>query len=561
MRTNADTGEDAARARRFGAEGIGLCRTEHMFLGDRRELVERLILAETEDEQQAALAALLPLQRGDFIEIFKAMDGLPVTVRLIDPPLHEFLPPLEELAVKVALAEAKGEDPGRDETLLAAVHRMHEQNPMLGLRGVRLGLVIPGLFAMQVRAIAEAAAECRKAGGDPRPEIMVPLVGAVQELETVRQEAEAVLAEVAESPASTVDALIGTMIEVPRAALTAGQIAEAAQFFSFGTNDLTQMGWGFSRDDVEGVVLRPATWSWASSACRRSSRSTATASAGWCGSRSTEGRAARPGPEDRRLRRARRRPRLGPLLPRGGPGLRLLLPVPGAGGAAGGRPGGERGGRPPTVADRTVTAGGAPLRSEVMVDHDEQRYAAEPPKDGAPGRGPFQRDRARVLHSAGFRRLATKTQVHTTDWRRRPRRSDDFLRTRLTHSLEVAQIAREMGERLGCDPDVVDTAGLAHDLGHPPFGHNGEDALDAVAQPCGGFEGNAQTFRVLTRLEAKVPGAGLNLTRASLDATCKYPWPRRPGQRKFGVYADDAESSPGCATAPRREPARAWRRR
>jgi pyruvate,orthophosphate dikinase len=252
VRTNADTGEDAARARRFGAQGIGLCRTEHMFLGDRRELVERLILAGNEQEQAAALAALLPLQRGDFIEIFRAMDGLPVTVRLIDPPLHEFLPPLEELAVKVALAEERGEDPGRNKTLLAAVHRMHEQNPMLGLRGVRLGLVIPGLFDMQVRAIAEAAAELKQAGGDPRPEIMVPLVGAVQELETVRQETEAVLRDVAEKSGVDVPALIGTMIEVPRAALTAGQIAESAEFFSFGTNDLTQMGWGFSRDDVEG---------------------------------------------------------------------------------------------------------------------------------------------------------------------------------------------------------------------------------------------------------------------------------------------------------------------
>src|SRR3954447_1310912 len=169
-----------------------------------------------------------------------------------------------------------------------------------------------------------------------------------------------------------------------------------------------------------------------------------------------------------------------------------------------------------------------------MADGDVQRWVPEPMKDSGYGRTAFQRDRARVLHSAGFRRLATKTQVHTAG-------SDDFLRTRLTHSLEVAQISREMGARLGWRPDVVDVAGLAHDLGHPPLGHNGEHALDQVAQPCGGFEGNAQTLRVLTRLEAKVPGAGLNLTRATLDATSKYPWPRRPGKRKFGVYEDDLE--------------------
>ena len=253
VRANSDTGEDSARARRFGAEGIGLCRTEHMFLGDRRELVEKLILARTDDERDAALAALLPLQRADFVEIFREMDGLPVTVRLIDPPLHEFLPPLEELAVKVAVAEAKGEDPGKDAALLTAVRRMHEQNPMLGLRGVRLGLVIPGLFAMQVRAIVEAAVERAGDGGTPKPEIMVPLVGAVQELETVKAEAEKVIAEVIGD--SGVEVLIGTMIEVPRAALTAGQIAESAEFFSFGTNDLTQMGWGFSRDDVEGAFF------------------------------------------------------------------------------------------------------------------------------------------------------------------------------------------------------------------------------------------------------------------------------------------------------------------
>src|SRR4029453_9151874 len=167
-----------------------------------------------------------------------------------------------------------------------------------------------------------------------------------------------------------------------------------------------------------------------------------------------------------------------------------------------------------------------------MTDGDALRWAHEPAKDSGYGRTQFERDRARVQHSAGFRRLATKTQVHTAG-------SDDFLRTRLTHSLEVAQISREMGARLGCDPDVVDTAGLAHDIGHPPFGHNGEAALDLAAQPCGGFEGNAQTLRGLTRLEAQGPGAGLNLTRASLDACAKSPWFRRPGLRKFGVYTDD----------------------
>jgi pyruvate, orthophosphate dikinase len=248
VRANADTPEDAARARRFGAQGIGLCRTEHMFLGERRELVEALILAGTDEERREALDALLPLQRKDFEGIFDAMSGLPVTIRLIDPPLHEFLPSLEDLSVRVAVAEERGEDPGRDRRMLDAVRHMHEENPMLGLRGVRLGLVVPGLFAMQVRAIAEAAAAVSASGGDPRPEIMVPLVGAVQELETVKAEALQVLASVEGAPPT----LIGTMIEVPRAALTAGEIAGAAEFFSFGTNDLTQMGWGFSRDDVEG---------------------------------------------------------------------------------------------------------------------------------------------------------------------------------------------------------------------------------------------------------------------------------------------------------------------
>jgi pyruvate,orthophosphate dikinase len=253
VRANADTGEDCARARRFGAAGVGLTRTEHMFLGERRQLVERLILAENDEQQQAALDALEPLQRGDFIEIFEAMDGLPVTIRLIDPPLHEFLPDLTDLSVKIALA---GDDATeQDQKLLEAVRRLHEQNPMLGLRGVRLGLVIPGLFAMQERAIAQAAAELKKAGADPRPEIMIPLTASVQEMEITREEAAKVLESVEKETGVFVHTLIGTMIEVPRATMIAGEIARSAEFFSFGTNDLTQMGWGFSRDDVEGAFF------------------------------------------------------------------------------------------------------------------------------------------------------------------------------------------------------------------------------------------------------------------------------------------------------------------
>ncbi len=255
VRANADTAEDAARARAFGAQGIGLCRTEHMFLGDRRALIERLILADTAEDRDGALAALLPLQRSDFVALLEAMDTLPVTIRLLDPPLHEFLPDRTSLAVKVALSQASGHADPADERLLAAVERLHESNPMLGLRGVRLGLLIPGLFALQVRAIAEAVCDQIDAGRGPKVEIMVPLVGSVMELHLVRDEAEAVIAEVAARRKVDLNVPIGTMIELPRAALTAHRIAEAADFFSFGTNDLTQTTWGFSRDDVEAAIF------------------------------------------------------------------------------------------------------------------------------------------------------------------------------------------------------------------------------------------------------------------------------------------------------------------
>jgi pyruvate, orthophosphate dikinase len=259
VRANADTPDDAARARRFGAQGIGLCRTEHMFLGERKALVENLILAESTDEQEKALAELLPMQRDDFVGILEAMDGLPVTVRLIDPPLHEFLPEYTDLAVEVALHDERGVRDTKEHTLLDAVKRLHEENPMLGLRGVRLGIVIPGLFAMQARAILQAAALRVKAGGDPHPEIMIPLVATVQELELVRADIDEVAREIEEETGVRPDFKVGTMIELPRAVMAAGEIAGAAEFFSFGTNDLTQMTWGFSRDDVEasffGVYL------------------------------------------------------------------------------------------------------------------------------------------------------------------------------------------------------------------------------------------------------------------------------------------------------------------
>ena len=258
VRANADTPLDSTRAIEFGAEGIGLCRTEHMFLGERRPLVERAILSAPEsDERQAAFNELEKLQKQDFLEMLEVMDGKSMTVRLIDPPLHEFMPALIELETKVAVGKATGTLDPADEAMLVEVRRMHEQNPMLGLRGVRLGIYLPGLFALQMRALCEAAAELVGRGLNPRPEIMVPLVGSVRELQLVREEAEGIIASVAAAHGVDLSGIsIGAMIELPRAAMTAEDLAEEADFFSFGTNDLTQTVWGFSRDDVEGVFFQ-----------------------------------------------------------------------------------------------------------------------------------------------------------------------------------------------------------------------------------------------------------------------------------------------------------------
>lgn len=257
VRANADTPLDSKRAIEFGAEGIGLCRTEHMFLGERRPLVERAILsAPASPERQAAFDELEKLQKQDFLEMLQVMDGKSMTVRLIDPPLHEFMPALIELETKVAVGKATGTLDPADESMLAEVRRMHEQNPMLGLRGVRLGIYLPGLFALQMRALCEATAELVARGLHPEPEIMVPLVGSVRELQLVREEGEAIIADVARARGVDLSGVtIGAMIELPRAAMTAEDLAEEADFFSFGTNDLTQTVWGFSRDDVEGVFF------------------------------------------------------------------------------------------------------------------------------------------------------------------------------------------------------------------------------------------------------------------------------------------------------------------
>ena len=261
VRANADTPDQARNARARGAEGIGLCRTEHMFLGDERvKAVRQMIFAETEDEAQKAYDALAPLQRDDFIGIFEAMDGLPVTVRLLDPPLHEFLPNHVDLAVAVGVAEERGDKKVdlRGETMsfedakrtLQKVEELHEANPMLGLRGVRLGIVKPGLYAMQVRAIVEAAVALKKKGKDPRPEIMIPLVATAEELHQMREELEPVAKEILEDAGVDLHIEFGTMIELPRSCMEAEAIAKHADFFSFGTNDLSQTAFGFSRDDI-----------------------------------------------------------------------------------------------------------------------------------------------------------------------------------------------------------------------------------------------------------------------------------------------------------------------
>jgi pyruvate,orthophosphate dikinase len=260
VRANADNPVDAKKARELGAEGIGLCRTEHMFMEQSRvPIVQQMILAETLEEREEALKKLLPMQKEDFYGIFQAMDGLPVNIRLLDPPLHEFLPNTEELAVEIAKLQCDESmdrmELNKKETLLRKVRNLQEFNPMLGHRGCRLGLIYPEIYAMQIEAIFLAAAQCQTEGIRVIPEIMIPLVGHVNELKTMRELVNEVATKVQTQTGETIPYTVGTMIEVPRAAITAREIAAEADFFSFGTNDLTQTTFGFSRDDAEGKFL------------------------------------------------------------------------------------------------------------------------------------------------------------------------------------------------------------------------------------------------------------------------------------------------------------------
>ena len=387
IRANADVPRDAKIAFAFGARGIGLCRTEHMFFAeDRLPYVVKMILAASRGQRgldvtkrlkarlaeakgsqvkeikaeiarvqaeygkymadyTGALKKLLPMQRADFAGLFKEMHGSPVTIRTLDPPLHEFLPKREELMVEVATLRAKGEKKNAraiavKEKLLRAIEELHEFNPMLGHRGCRLGITYPEITRMQARAIFEAALQVAKKGIPVKPEVMIPLVGHVEELRRqkaiVLEEALAVLGK----DGSGVDYLIGTMIEVPRGAVTADEIAKEADFFSFGTNDLTQMGFGLSRDDASKFLLYYQEHGHPREGPVRHPRRRGRRAAGR--DRRREGPQREAEAEDRRLRRARRRPRVDPLLPRGRPRLRLLLALPGADRASRGGPGAAR---------------------------------------------------------------------------------------------------------------------------------------------------------------------------------------------------------------------------
>ena len=341
VRANADIPRDAIQARAFGAEGIGLCRTEHMFFGEEKlPHMRAMILANTEKDRRAALKKLLPLQRKDFVGVFRAMDGFPVTIRTLDPPLHEFLPRREDLMVEIAVLEAtKPKSPKLKglKTLLRRVEELHEFNPMLGHRGCRLGITYPEITEMQARAIFEAAVAVAKDGVKVFPEVMIPLTATLKEMANQAAIVHRVAQEVFKEKGKKVDYLVGTMIELPRAALVADEIAKEAQFFSFGTNDLTQTTFGFSRDDVNKVLPTYLEEGILKQDPVRRARPGGSRPTGEDGDRTRPQDASQS--EGRHLRRAWRRAVVGGVLPQGRAELRFLLALPRADGAPGGSAG------------------------------------------------------------------------------------------------------------------------------------------------------------------------------------------------------------------------------
>ena len=539
VRTNADTPEDAARAREFGAEGMGLCRTEHMFMAaDRQPKMRRMIMAETEEERRAALDKLLPLQQEDFEGLFHEMRGLPVTVRLLDPPLHEFLPHVEDVERETERARfEQSDDLDQLERTLRRVHELEETNPMLGTRGVRLGVLHPEIYEMQARAIVRAAkAVAGRSGEAPRLEIMIPLVAYEKELELMR---ELVLRVVDEEGGEGLEVLIGTMIELPRACFVADRIARRGRLLLVR----------HQRPHADGARLLarrrrgqlPAPLHQEEDRRPQPVRDDRPAGGGLARAPRRLDRArGQARPQARGLRRARGGPGLDPLLPARRARLRELLAVPRADRPCGGCPGGTwladpRGGvrgrvggpeRITRVMSRTAASAPTSFRSRVERIEAEHRsplatpsYPAHRAREEADSehRTPFQRDRDRIVHSKAFRRLKHKTQVLVAP-------EGDHYRTRLTHTLEACGIARNVARALGLNEDLTEAIGLGHDLGHPPFGHIGEEVLDACVRERWGraFRHNEHSLRVVERIE------DLNLTEQVRDGILRHTGPEPP---------------------------------
>ncbi len=522
VRANADTPSNARKARAFGAEGIGLCRTERMFNDpERLPLMQEMVIAGSLEERTPALEKLLPMQRDDFEKILEAMDGFPVIIRLLDPPLHEFLPQMDRLTEEMAEAET-AHDEARITYLKKVMKRYNELkefNPMIGFRGCRVGIVYPDIYQLQVRAIAEATATLIKRGLHPMPEIMLPLVGHVNEIKVLKPLVQEELDKVFKREGVTVAVKIGTMVEVPRACLTADEIAEYAEFFSFGTNDLTQTTYAYSRDDAAGTFLptyleskildvdpfqtidRKGVGKLIRIAVVLGRQTNPHIEIGICGEQGGE-------PDSIDFCHTSGLDYVSCSAPRV-PIARLV--------SCSGRHQ-EQAGRQlaqnlhTCYLSRTTGIGkeGCSLR--------EQPSALPARGESCPRAMTASDRRSRKIATASFTRehSAGSSTRHRCSWHPRVTR---YAR-RLTHTLEVAQLSRSVSDALGLNEDLVEAIALGHDLGHAPFGHTGEAVLDMKLKsidPGLGFEHALQSLRVVDSLERRERGHGdvlfgLNLT-------------------------------------------------